>query len=265
MADSDAKFLLQGTLKIVPTPQYLKTMGYIPDMSCPLCEARCCSFKHIASCCSFALEQQRFTWRHDELLKLLHYVIGNSCVHKLGKPKKAPKQKACFILQGQELPKQKSTPVVSLLEQAVDWHITVDLPAIVYKFPFHITITEKRPDLVLWSEALRTIVLLELTVPHESNVRTAHTRKNTKYTELRQACRDARYRVELMPVEIGPWLRRELNQTRAEDPRSVVEGPPWSDLATGDAMHLCHLCPAQNKIVDGLENVFPVTILPKGN
>ena len=143
----------------------------------------------------------------------------------------------CFVLQGQALPKQKSTPVVSLLEQAVDWHITVDLPAILYKFPFHITITEKKPDLVLWSETLRTIVLLELTVPHESNVRTAHTRKNTKYTELRQACRDAGYRVELMPVEIGV-LGYIANSTK----RALKTLGVWSKDLHGQISQLAMRC-----------------------
>ena len=205
MAESDVKFLLQGTLQILPTPQYLRTMGYIPGMSCPLCGTKCCSFKHIASYCPFALEQQRYTWRHNEVLKLLHYVIG-LCVRALqkrGKPKKPPAKKASFVLQGQDLPKKEKDGQVSLLEQACDWHITVDLPAVTYKFPFHIAVTEKRPDLVIWSETLRVIVLLELTVPHESNVQAAHARKMASYTKLQQECRDAGYRVELLPVEVG--------------------------------------------------------------
>ena len=94
----------------------------------------------------------------------------------------------------------------ALLDTACDWHITVDLPEIKYHFPSIVAVTDKRPDLVLWSFALKLIVLLELTVPAECNVMQAHDRKRLRYDgpgALASDCRDAGWTVEVMPVEVG--------------------------------------------------------------
>ena len=49
------------------------------------------------------------------------------------------------------------------MEAATDWHITVDLPAMTYKFPTLAAVTTRRPDLVLWSAVAKIIILMELT------------------------------------------------------------------------------------------------------
>ena len=89
---------------------------------------------------------------------------------------------------------------------ASDWYITVDLPEMTYHFPAHVAVTGKRPDLVLWSDSLKTIVLMELTVPAERGVQNAHARKTASYGApggLADACRDRGWSVYLMPVEVG--------------------------------------------------------------
>jgi hypothetical protein len=45
--------------------------------------------------------------------------------------------------------------------------------------------------------------MLELTVPSESGVTDAHTRKQEKYAELVESCRSAQWKVLLRPVEVG--------------------------------------------------------------
>ena len=65
--------------------------------------------------------------------------------------------------------------------------------------------TTSRPDLVLWSAVAKIIILTELTVPAERNVRKAYLRKNLRYDGpdgLASDCRDAGWTVYVLPVEV---------------------------------------------------------------
>ena len=62
----------------------------------------------------------------------------------------------------------------------------VDLPGHVYSFPQIIALTDQRPDIIMWSPT--SIVLIELTVPFETNISGAVERKMDWYRELREAC-----------------------------------------------------------------------------
>ena len=61
---------------------------------------------------------------------------------------------------------------------------------------------------MLWSDSLKKIILIELTVPAERGVQKAHAKKTNTYGEpggLADACRlpPNKYSVELMAVEVG--------------------------------------------------------------
>ena len=53
---------------------------------------------------------------------------------------------------------------------------------------FPVTETLQRPDLIVWSEEQRHIIILELTVPWEDNIKDAELRKEQRYEELTDAC-----------------------------------------------------------------------------
>ena len=96
-----------------------------------------------------------------------------------------------------------------------------------YNFPAHIAITGERPDLVLWSETLKLVVLIELTVPSECNVTDAYRRKSEKYGKPGGLCDEIRnrgWKVELMPVEVGVatsrCLRRRRSSGSGSEPKS---------------------------------------------
>ncbi|KAI8516506.1 hypothetical protein Bbelb_050870 [Branchiostoma belcheri] len=50
--------------------------------------------------------------------------------------------------------------------------------------------TTLRHDMVLWSSSLKTVVIVELTVPWEDNIELAFERKKLKYQDLVQQCRE---------------------------------------------------------------------------
>lgn len=48
-----------------------------------------------------------------------------------------------------------------------------------------------RPDLIMWSEPRRTILMVELTVPWEEVMEATNEWKHVKYAELAAECREA--------------------------------------------------------------------------
>ena len=67
---------------------------------------------------------------------------------------------------------------MKLLNGASDCKISADLKTSL-QFPFHIIQTEKRPDIVAWSDSKKSVLLIELTVPWEENREEAHERRKT--------------------------------------------------------------------------------------
>ena len=105
---------------------------------------------HILSGCSTALEQGRFTWRHDSVL---------STIISFVKLRLRPGLSLYSDLAGFQAP-----------------HGGV--------IPPHILVTPLKPDLFLIDEVRRTIVVFELTCPWEKNVERDHNYKQEKYAPL---------------------------------------------------------------------------------
>ena len=92
-------------------------------------------------------------------------------------------------------------PSARLLDPAGEWQLATDLERLV--FPSEVLITTLRPDVVLWSSPLRTVILVELTVPWETNMEVAHERKLSRYDDLVAQCEQKGWRCELFAVEVG--------------------------------------------------------------
>ena len=71
-----------------------------------------------------------------------------------------------------------------LLSNANDWKFLTDLPGTNYVFPPEVYSTPERPDILIWSPKLRTILMLELTCPAEEGIQAAKLRKQSKYMPL---------------------------------------------------------------------------------
>ena len=83
------------------------------------------------------------------------------------------------------------------------------------KFPEHITETTLRPDIVLWSNKTKQVLMYELTCPWEENIEVAHERKRSKYQELVETCIIKGWWMRCHPIEIGAkgFAGRSLTQT----------------------------------------------------
>ena len=76
--------------------------------------------------------------------------------------------------------KEKKNSNMKQLNGASDWKVSVDLKTSL-QFPVHIIQTEKHPDIVVWSDSKKTVLLIELTVPWDETGR-RHTNRRKTYT-----------------------------------------------------------------------------------
>ena len=170
----------------LPSPDNLKRWGKRKIINCPLCKNPSGTLAHIVNICPVALKQQRFTWRHDSVLKHITCEI-KKIAHK-------------------------------------DIEVYSDLPGHRLNgttLPADIIVTNgegSKPDLVLIKRKEKKIIIMELTCPLEYNVDHAHTEKAAKYTPLELSLIEKGFKVQLMPFEIGSsgHITRQ-NKARIQD------------------------------------------------
>ena len=85
---------------------------------------------------------------------------------------------------------------------ARDWKMLVDIGQQLI-FPPEIAATTLRPDMVLWSPSLKSVYIIELTVPWENSAEEAYEHKKLHYTELAADARQRGWNAEVYPVEVG--------------------------------------------------------------
>ena len=97
---------------------------------------------------------------------------------------------------------ETKNPSIKLLNGASDWKVSSDLKTSL-QFPVHIIQTEKRPDIVAWSDSKKSVLLIELTVPWEENRDEAHKRKKNRYVTLRADCVEKGWICHVILIEVG--------------------------------------------------------------
>ena len=106
------------------------------------------------------MKDGRYTWRHDKVLAVLADTLERN-VKKLRETKGGLKF-VNFVKEGETGPRA-GVEGNGLLGTATDWKMRVDLKQRM-EFPSEIAVTNKRPDIVIWSAKTKQAVLLELTV-----------------------------------------------------------------------------------------------------
>ena len=186
-------FLLNAQINSLPSPSMMKLMGYSSSDICPLCKSRktqkICTLFHILVGCDRALKTKRYSWRHDSVLAtLLPHLQRKIKEINACKPGKdcIPHISSSFVSANKN---SKSSFRVfhfqrSLLHGAYDWQLLVDFNHNQIVFPPTICPTDLRPDIVIWSESLKKVIIIELTCPAEENIVAAQVRKSARYLEL---------------------------------------------------------------------------------
>ena len=202
------KFVLNASVNWLITPNLLKLWGLTTSATCPLCNAEKCTMHHILSNCAFALEGQRYTWRHDSVLLHIQSFFKKHIQRMNNQPvKKKPTVKIHFVKAGNlsiETAHRNHNAQTNLLEGANDWQLLVDFNQAQIVFPPEIYCTNERPDIIIWSNYLLQVILIELTCPADESISEAHMRKHTKYlpliTEIR---RTTKWEVHFSTIEVG--------------------------------------------------------------
>ena len=192
-------FLLRAGSDTLPTPLNLKRWKIQTDSKCSLCGCNLPTVHHILSGCPIALDQGRYSWRHDSALSVLFNGLKN-LLHDV-------KQLVIYA----DLPNCRAEENPPL---------TVP-PAIVC--------TCSRPDIVV-VESSQVVVLIELTVPFNSPEALEYARRfkanKENYQVLLSDLNFNGYQSELITIEIGAlghWLPRSLSAIRKVFPSLAKE------------------------------------------
>ncbi|KAJ8014697.1 hypothetical protein DPEC_G00018340 [Dallia pectoralis] len=214
------RFLIQAVYDVLPSPSNLFSWGLVESPACILCLKRG-TLEHIISCCSKALGEGRYRWRHDQVLKAIARTITCGIGHC--KRLRSVKKTITFVRAGEKPLLAARTTSSGLLATAQDWELEVDLGKRL-KFPGTAATTSLRPDMLLISETSKHIILLELTVPWEDRIEEANERKREKYAELVEECRNNGWRARCEPIAEGL-----LASLSAEPTTSWVSQGPASE------------------------------------
>ena len=137
------KFILNSNINTLSTQNNLKRWNKAYSNKCLLCQT-CDSTLHCLNGCKVMLDQKRYTWRHDNVIK---YITDNI---------------------------DKSYTVYSDIKGGNSINGGT--------IPPHLMVTEQRPDIVIIDKD--SVNIFELTVPFETNINVRHTDKVNKYSNL---------------------------------------------------------------------------------
>ena len=211
-SDAELRFALQATTDTAPSATNLRRWGVANiDPACCLCGKPATS-RHVLNACAVALQQGRYTWRHDSVLSVichhLHKFWELPATQRAVEVTMASRSNRFirFVPAGTTLPLQshQRRPLSSqtLLLQANDWEFLFDLDEQL-QFPPEVAVTSLRPDVVILSRSTKTVIMLELTVPLEDRSHLAYDRKSSKYSALVTACEESGFKAHLFPIEVG--------------------------------------------------------------
>ena len=140
---------------------------------------------HTLSNCSVALEQGRYTWRHDSVLSTIIHVLRSSL---------ALDRVFFSDIDGHQAPHGGTIPP-------------------------HVLVTSLRPDIVVLSESLREVIIFELTCPWDSNIDRSHAYKEEKYAPL-VADLSRNFKVFSFSVEVS--VRGQISKGNRERLKAFV-------------------------------------------
>ena len=108
-----------------------------------------------------------------------------------------------FVKKGAKVPCKRNPPV-DILHHASDWVLIADLNNN-YCFPVHNAFNQLRPEIKIFSNNLRKVILIELTSSCEENMESSrHSTKINKYGSFTKTNIESNgWSVDLFVVEVG--------------------------------------------------------------
>ena len=141
-------------------------------------------------------------YRNDSVLRI--FLEGLSELSVRGrKTKLKPTPSIRFVRPGQVLNSKSVKSSFGILNKANDWVLLSDIGQSKLFFPPMIFVTSERPDILLFSIKMRTVVLIENTSGCEENQSENHHLKTEKYSDLVEGIRANNWVCHFFAVEVG--------------------------------------------------------------
>ena len=208
MGDSMVGFILRAVYGTLVTPSIAVKWDEAEDGMCKLCSSERGTIQHILSGCKVALEQGRYTWRHDKVLNQIRSQVAYHLDKRVNNPKRSislQSSKVEFVSAGAKvkgIPRCHNRSGMGILTEARDWVLLADVNGQL-KFPSEVVTTRLRPDLIIYSTSTKRMVWWELTCPSEERISAAHELKLERYSELQVECQENGWSCYNMAVEVG--------------------------------------------------------------
>ena len=206
MSPSLLSFWLNSVQDTLPDPSNLKRWGKQSTGSCSLCGWRGCTLVHILCGCKVALEQGRFSYRHDSILQCIVKHVKAVMVQKKSdnnlESGPANREIIRFVKQGTVV-KKKRRKRGSYWGKHTDWKLLMDTKTKRYQIPSCIASSSQRPDICVYSEEAKKVCFIELTSPAEENVKIRRLEKTTKYIQLVEDAKSNGFTACCRTVEVG--------------------------------------------------------------
>ena len=174
-------FVIRSIDDQLPSKDNLRRWGLTEDCKCELCgESE--TLHHVLSNCKYALDNGRYTWRHNKVLKEVveatkmaaaRAILARLCCRKV-----------YFLREGFSLPckKNKLPPRRDILAEANDWTVAADLEELRH-YPQLLKDSGRRPDVVLASSS-DAFLLIELPVSWENRIEASNVLKKKRSNTL---------------------------------------------------------------------------------
>ena len=159
------QFITNASIDSLPSYVNLYRWGKRLTNKCHHCPNTTGTLHHILSHCPVLLE--RYTWRHNSILRAF--------INRI-----------------------KPTDTSFKLYADIEGYTIAG-----GSIPPHILATNQRPDIVLVWDSSKEIVIIELTVPFETNIAAAHQRKEDRYEILVNDLSENGFKVTYFAIEIG--------------------------------------------------------------
>ena len=199
-SEAKLQFLVKSVYDLLPTPANKNVWFKTEEYKCMLCGEHG-SLNHLLSGCKIALQQGRYTWRHNKVLKEIAYWVEEKRREQTKTPSKKRRQWINFVKAGEKR-KTTSQEPASYFNTADDWKLQVDLNQRV-RIPVEIADTRLRPDMILVSAKTKQFGIIELTVPSETRIGISEELKRAKYAELEEQSHRNGWKTKVWTVEIG--------------------------------------------------------------
>ena len=161
-----SKFFLNSVTDTLNTRANLQRWGKSMSSKCKACGNHE-TLHHVLNNCTKFLDQGRYTWRHNNVLGYIHNYLKASL---------------------------KDGMILNCDMGNMNGASTV---------PVSCTVTNLIPDICLFSTEERKLTVIELTIPFELNITSAHERKCNKYSPLLSDIESNGIETEFIGLEIG--------------------------------------------------------------